>query len=235
MTYFLQGIPHKRHEQSQNLSGGMQRKLSIACAFVGGSKLVTTLISLWTVLSFVAQGGCAGWADCRSGPLLPASHLGLADQVQGWPHHHPHHPLHGRGRLAWRPYRNNQLWKVCRRPVISWTVSYILFQGWCAVEAHCSWNRCTASATTSHWWKALQGRSRQTSFTFVMFPENIKASHMYLCRQERRHLRQQVLLTVLWIQQLPLTRASPTFPPMRLSSTRPLETKSMCLANFATS
>ena len=32
------GIPHKRHEMSKNLSGGMQRKLSIACAFVGGSK-----------------------------------------------------------------------------------------------------------------------------------------------------------------------------------------------------
>ena len=32
------GIPHKRHEWSRNLSGGMQRKLSIACAFVGGSK-----------------------------------------------------------------------------------------------------------------------------------------------------------------------------------------------------
>jgi len=34
------GIPHKRHEMSKNLSGGMQRKLSIACAFVGGSKVV---------------------------------------------------------------------------------------------------------------------------------------------------------------------------------------------------
>ena len=34
------GIPHKRHEWSKNLSGGMQRKLSIACAFVGGSKVV---------------------------------------------------------------------------------------------------------------------------------------------------------------------------------------------------
>ena len=32
------GIPHKKHELSKNLSGGMQRKLSIACAFVGGSK-----------------------------------------------------------------------------------------------------------------------------------------------------------------------------------------------------
>ena len=32
------GIPHKKDEWSKNLSGGMQRKLSIACAFVGGSK-----------------------------------------------------------------------------------------------------------------------------------------------------------------------------------------------------
>ena len=35
------GIPHKKNEWSKNLSGGMQRKLSIACAFVGGSKYVT--------------------------------------------------------------------------------------------------------------------------------------------------------------------------------------------------
>ncbi|XP_031431127.1 retinal-specific phospholipid-transporting ATPase ABCA4 [Clupea harengus] len=34
------GLPHKRHEQAQNLSGGMQRKLSVAMAFVGGSKVV---------------------------------------------------------------------------------------------------------------------------------------------------------------------------------------------------
>ena len=32
------GLPHKRNEMSKNLSGGMQRKLSIASAFVGGSK-----------------------------------------------------------------------------------------------------------------------------------------------------------------------------------------------------
>ncbi|KAM9386154.1 phospholipid-transporting ATPase ABCA1 [Pholidichthys leucotaenia] len=31
---------HKRHEQTKNLSGGMQRKLSVAIAFVGGSKVV---------------------------------------------------------------------------------------------------------------------------------------------------------------------------------------------------
>ncbi|XP_018414710.1 PREDICTED: retinal-specific ATP-binding cassette transporter [Nanorana parkeri] len=34
------GIPQKRHEESQNLSGGMQRKLSVAMAFVGESKVV---------------------------------------------------------------------------------------------------------------------------------------------------------------------------------------------------
>ncbi|XP_066551415.1 ATP-binding cassette, sub-family A (ABC1), member 7 isoform X2 [Amia ocellicauda] len=34
------GLPHKRSEQTKNLSGGMQRKLSVAIAFVGGSKVV---------------------------------------------------------------------------------------------------------------------------------------------------------------------------------------------------
>nr|XP_054607334.1 retinal-specific phospholipid-transporting ATPase ABCA4 [Nothobranchius furzeri] len=34
------GLPHKRAELIQNLSGGMQRKLSVALAFVGGAKVV---------------------------------------------------------------------------------------------------------------------------------------------------------------------------------------------------
>ncbi|XP_075994204.1 retinal-specific phospholipid-transporting ATPase ABCA4a [Genypterus blacodes] len=34
------GLPHKRDELTQNLSGGMQRKLSVASAFVGGAKVV---------------------------------------------------------------------------------------------------------------------------------------------------------------------------------------------------
>ncbi|KAJ8382923.1 hypothetical protein SKAU_G00037010 [Synaphobranchus kaupii] len=34
------GLPHKRKEKAKNLSGGMQRKLSVAIAFVGGSKIV---------------------------------------------------------------------------------------------------------------------------------------------------------------------------------------------------
>ncbi|KAM9095067.1 phospholipid-transporting ATPase ABCA7 isoform 8-T9 [Sarcophilus harrisii] len=34
------GLPHKRQEQTRHLSGGMQRKLSVAIAFVGGSRVV---------------------------------------------------------------------------------------------------------------------------------------------------------------------------------------------------
>jgi len=32
------GIPHKKNEFPKNLSGGMKRKLSVAIAFVGGSR-----------------------------------------------------------------------------------------------------------------------------------------------------------------------------------------------------
>ncbi|CAB1351681.1 unnamed protein product, partial [Coregonus sp. 'balchen'] len=34
------GLPHKRKELAKNLSGGMQRKLSVAIAFVGGSNII---------------------------------------------------------------------------------------------------------------------------------------------------------------------------------------------------
>ncbi|XP_055884282.1 phospholipid-transporting ATPase ABCA1-like isoform X3 [Biomphalaria glabrata] len=34
------GLPHKRKEKAENLSGGMKRKLSVAIAFVGGSRTV---------------------------------------------------------------------------------------------------------------------------------------------------------------------------------------------------
>ncbi|XP_077981076.1 phospholipid-transporting ATPase ABCA1-like [Glandiceps talaboti] len=34
------GLPHKRNEKSKHLSGGMKRKLSVAIAFVGGSRVV---------------------------------------------------------------------------------------------------------------------------------------------------------------------------------------------------
>ncbi|XP_066480655.1 retinal-specific phospholipid-transporting ATPase ABCA4 [Tiliqua scincoides] len=34
------GLPHKRNEEAQHLSGGMQRKLSVAIAFVGEAKVV---------------------------------------------------------------------------------------------------------------------------------------------------------------------------------------------------
>lgn len=34
------GLPHKRSSRTSSLSGGMQRKLSVALAFVGGSRVV---------------------------------------------------------------------------------------------------------------------------------------------------------------------------------------------------
>uniref|UniRef100_A0A803TLI3 ATP binding cassette subfamily A member 4 n=1 Tax=Anolis carolinensis TaxID=28377 RepID=A0A803TLI3_ANOCA len=34
------GLPHKRNEEARNLSGGMQRKLSVAIAFVGEAKVI---------------------------------------------------------------------------------------------------------------------------------------------------------------------------------------------------
>ncbi|OQV15717.1 ATP-binding cassette sub-family A member 1 [Hypsibius exemplaris] len=34
------GLPNKRHEKAKNLSGGMQRKLSVAIAYIGGAKVV---------------------------------------------------------------------------------------------------------------------------------------------------------------------------------------------------
>ncbi|KAK5607825.1 ATP-binding cassette sub- A member 1 [Crenichthys baileyi] len=42
MSVLLEDVSllHKRHDQTKNLSGGMQRKLSVAIAFVGGSKVV---------------------------------------------------------------------------------------------------------------------------------------------------------------------------------------------------
>ena len=73
------GIPHKRDEMSKNLSGGMQRKLSIACAFVGGSKWVYKYLCEQYTLSSISQGCCAGWAHGGCGSLLEAGHLGTAD------------------------------------------------------------------------------------------------------------------------------------------------------------
>ncbi|KAL2090306.1 hypothetical protein ACEWY4_014994 [Coilia grayii] len=42
MTSLLEdvGLLHKRHEEARNLSGGMKRKLSVAIAFIGGSRVV---------------------------------------------------------------------------------------------------------------------------------------------------------------------------------------------------
>ena len=77
------GLPHKRKSPSRTLSGGMQRKLSVALAFVGGSKVVIldeptagvdpyARRGIWDLLLNYRQGGCT------SSPLVPS---GPAD----WP------------------------------------------------------------------------------------------------------------------------------------------------------
>ena len=45
------GLPHKRDDIARHLSGGMKRKLSVAVAFVGGSKCV--------ILDEPTAGSCA--------------------------------------------------------------------------------------------------------------------------------------------------------------------------------
>ncbi|KAK5924506.1 hypothetical protein CgunFtcFv8_017116 [Champsocephalus gunnari] len=58
------GLPHKRKSRTSALSGGMQRKLSVALAFVGG-----------------VQGGDPGRAHGRRGPVRPEGDLGHAAAV----------------------------------------------------------------------------------------------------------------------------------------------------------
>jgi ABC-type multidrug transport system ATPase subunit len=44
------GLPHKKDSMASALSGGMQRKLSIAVAFIGGAKYDLTPINYLHVL-----------------------------------------------------------------------------------------------------------------------------------------------------------------------------------------
>ncbi|CAG2067649.1 unnamed protein product, partial [Timema podura] len=63
------GLPDKRQTLSRHLSGGMQRKLSIAAAFIGGSRTVIldeptagvdpySRRSIWELLIKYKQGKC---------------------------------------------------------------------------------------------------------------------------------------------------------------------------------
>jgi len=59
------GLPHKRDDIARHLSGGMKRKLSVAVAFVGGSKCV--------ILDEPTAGRVACWVEipCRNKFELP--------------------------------------------------------------------------------------------------------------------------------------------------------------------
>ncbi|XP_074193488.1 phospholipid-transporting ATPase ABCA7 isoform X2 [Rhinolophus sinicus] len=101
------GLVPKRHAQTRHLSGGMQRKLSVAIAFVGGSQVVildeptagvdpASRRKIWELLLKYRKGGALR-RPCGSGgrwplmllwlPTLPASSLGirlLPDIGKGW-------------------------------------------------------------------------------------------------------------------------------------------------------
>lgn len=66
------GLPHKRTSRTSALSGGMQRKLSVALAFVGGSKVVIldeptagvdpyARRGIWDLLLNYRQGELLSW------------------------------------------------------------------------------------------------------------------------------------------------------------------------------
>lgn len=67
------GLPHKRTSKTSTLSGGMQRKLSVALAFVGGSKVVIldeptagvdpyARRGIWDLLLKYRQGESSDWS-----------------------------------------------------------------------------------------------------------------------------------------------------------------------------
>ncbi|KAJ1173537.1 hypothetical protein NDU88_005368 [Pleurodeles waltl] len=83
------GIPQKRDEEAQYLSGGMQRKLSVALAFVGEAKVVVldeptsgvdpySRRSIWDLLLKYRQGNELGVGDGRT-IILSTHHMDEAD------------------------------------------------------------------------------------------------------------------------------------------------------------
>lgn len=97
------GLPHKRSSRTSSLSGGMQRKLSVALAFVGGSKVVIldeptagvdpyARRGIWDLLLQYRQGQTSG--SVRGVALLAALPLTRRPGVFRSDHHLVHSP-HG--------------------------------------------------------------------------------------------------------------------------------------------
>lgn len=120
------GLPHKRHSRTSTLSGGMQRKLSVALAFVGGAKVVIldeptagvdpyARRGIWDLLLKYRQGE---HHQPRS-PGSPGSGLWIRLFSPLRSDHHPLHTSHGRGRHFGGPYRHHLPWEAVLRGLLS--------------------------------------------------------------------------------------------------------------------
>lgn len=111
------GLPHKRTSRTSTLSGGMQRKLSVALAFVGGSKVVILDEPTAGVDPYARRGIWDLLLNYRQGEFLRSVRLSLAfNPLAGFDlnllspvrsDHHPVHAPHGRGRHPGRPDRHH--------------------------------------------------------------------------------------------------------------------------------
>lgn len=77
------GLPHKRRARTCALSGGMQRKLSVALAFVGGSKVVILDEPTAGVDPFARRGIWDLLLNYRQGEFRPTSCL-TCDTLPVW-------------------------------------------------------------------------------------------------------------------------------------------------------
>lgn len=109
------GLPHKRHSRTSTLSGGMQRKLSVALAFIGGSKVVILDEPTAGVDPYARRGIWDLLLKYRQGTELSRSVVLISGTVYSqqlvfnflFPvrsDHHPVHAPHGRGRHPGRPH-----------------------------------------------------------------------------------------------------------------------------------
>lgn len=126
------GLPHKRTSRTSTLSGGMQRKLSVALAFVGGSKVVIldeptagvdpyARRGIWDLLLNYRQGESlrlVGFNQLLFAFCSPAGlNLNLLSPVRS--DHHPVHSPHGRGGHTGRPDRHHLPREAVLRGLVS--------------------------------------------------------------------------------------------------------------------
>jgi ATP-binding cassette subfamily A (ABC1) protein 1 len=115
-------LSEKRNTFSRNLSGGMKRKLSVAIAFCGGSKIVlldeptsgmvrikrkqSALVFYYCVplVSFVMLRSAA---FLSIGPLFETLHLERDSPVPSESLHHPNDAFYGRSGHSGRPHRHH--------------------------------------------------------------------------------------------------------------------------------